>query len=152
MPFLTLRCWAVLKIFIGSSDEFFFLQNNAYNMKESVFCEFVFDVTVKPFNSKYKFQDGRCSCSPFFFSEKFQQEKWNVTVPIKTVHDTYHCAISLVRYVLNMLILDWCQIYNQYYKCSNIALPDSSSSGVDASLLFPGNPKSFTYWASVQCS
>lgn len=83
-----------------------------------------------------------------------QQEKWDFTAPIKTFHHAHPCAKSPVHYVLSMWVLDRCQIYNRYYKCilGNIAQPDSSSSGVNASLWSSGNPKSFTYWVSVQCS
>lgn len=61
------------------------------------------------------------------------------------LYDTHTCTMNPVHYVLSMLVfLNWCQIYNLYYRCvlGNIAQPDSSSSGGNASLLFSGNPKS----------
>lgn len=61
------------------------------------------------------------------------------------LYDTHTCTMNLVHYVLSMLVfLNWCQIYNLYYRCvlGNIAQPDSSNSGGNASLLFSGNPNS----------
>lgn len=112
MPILTPLFWAVLKICTDQIWCFFFFFKVMHLIWK--YLSSVNFFLIWPWNHFTQNTSFKCWYSPFFISEKFQQEKWNVTVLIKNFHDTHPYALSPVHYALSTLGLDWCQFYNQY--------------------------------------